>query len=64
VSAGRARRLHATEADITGAVLDYLALVGAWSLKAHGHLGQAGGSAPTNGGSWRPWRRRAASARW
>jgi len=31
------------EADITRAILDYLALVGAWSLKVHGHLGQRAG---------------------
>lgn len=31
------------EADITAAVLDYLSIAGAWSLKVHGHLGQRPG---------------------
>lgn len=35
--------LPVTEADITAAVLDYLGLIGAWSLKVHGHLGQRAG---------------------
>lgn len=31
------------ESDITRAILDYLALIGAWALKVHGHLGQRPG---------------------
>lgn len=43
MTSSRALRLYPTEADITAAVLDYLAIVGTWSLKVHGHLGQRAG---------------------
>jgi hypothetical protein len=38
-----ASALPVREGDITRGVVDYLALIGAWSLKVHGHLGQRPG---------------------
>jgi hypothetical protein len=38
-----ASALPVREGDITRGVVDYLALIGAWGLKIHGHLGQRAG---------------------